>query len=124
MRTASFLLSLLVLGSTVARAVEDVPERVSFDAAVQRALARNPQALIAQAEVKRAWSLLEEARAPSLPNLSALGYYQRIEGNRGASGVVVLHDNELYGALNVSMALLAPAQWAAGADSREHGESG
>src|ERR1700761_2925813 len=137
MRTSAFSLVLVLLGAATGRAdnttipavnstdtsvpapVADAPERVSFDAAVQRALARNPQALIAQAEVKRAWSLLEEARAPSLPNLSALGYYQRIEGNRGASGVVVLHDNELYGALNVSMALLAPAQWATWAHSRD-----
>ena len=140
MRTASFSLVLVLLGAatshaanttipaanstdtTVPAVATDAPERVSFDVAVQRALARNPQVLIAQAEVKRAWALLAEARAPSLPNLSALGYYQRIEGNRGASGVVVLHDNELYGALNVSMALLAPAQWAAWAHSRDNVE--
>ncbi|HEX4456967.1 MAG TPA: TolC family protein [Polyangia bacterium] len=140
MRTASFSLVLVLLGAATGRAdnttipavtstdtsvpapVADAPERVSFDVAVQRALARNPQALIAQAEVKRAWSLLEEARAPSLPNLAAQGYYQRIEGNRGASGVVALHDNELYGALNVSMALLAPAQWATWAHSRDNVE--
>ena len=122
MRTASFLLSLLVLGSAAARAVEDVPERLSFDAAVQRSLARNPQAQIAQAEVKRAWSLLEVARSPSLPNLSALGYFQRIEGDRASNGVTVLHANELYGALNLSVPLLAPAQWAAWAHSRDNVE--
>ena len=141
MRTASFSLVLVLVGATTSHAADnttipavnstdttvppvptDAPERVSFDVAVQRALARNPQVLIAQAEVKRAWALLAEARAPSLPSLSALGYYQRIEGNRGASGVTVLHDNELYGALNVSMALLAPAQWAAWAHSRDNVE--
>jgi outer membrane protein TolC len=122
MRIASFVLSLFLLSFAPARAVEDVAERLSFDTAVQRAMARNPQALIAQAEVKRAWSLLEVSRSPSLPNLSAIGYYQRIEGDRASNGVTVLHDNELYGALNLSMALLAPAQWANWSHSRDNVE--
>ena len=48
-------------------------EKVTFDAAVKRALDRNPTAREAAEEIRRYHALMEEVRASSLPTLNADG---------------------------------------------------
>ena len=51
--------------------VGPTPEAVSFDEAVRRAAERTTSALLAGQEIRRAEALLAQARAGSLPYLSA-----------------------------------------------------
>lgn len=91
-------------------------ERVSLQDAVRRALARNPTALSAQAEVRRLIGAMEQARAASLPTLTATGSYTRLDADRvlgvGDMQRLVAGANQITGNLTVAMPLLAPGRWA------------
>lgn len=91
-------------------------ERVSLKDAVRRALARNPTALSAQAEVRRLLGAMEQARAASLPTLTATGSYTRLDADRvlgvGDMQRLVAGANQVTGNLTVAMPLLAPGRWA------------
>jgi outer membrane protein TolC len=52
---------------------------LSLDEAVQRALARNPTYETAREEIRRAQALVWQARAQSIPTLTATGAYNRLE---------------------------------------------
>ena len=79
-------------------------EHVTFDAAVARALARNPTAQEAVEEVHRFHAIMEQVRASSLPTLNGYGTYTRIDHNRLENGAIVTP----IGALNVNVTLNAP----------------
>jgi outer membrane protein TolC len=81
-----------------------VLERITFDVAVQHALARNPTSLQAAAEIRRYHALMEEVRASSLPTLNGVASYLRIDGDRAVGGLIL----EPIGALNVSASLSVP----------------
>jgi outer membrane protein TolC len=84
---------------------EDPPvEKLSFGAAVARAVARNPTAMRSQAEVRRARAIVEQVRSASLPTLSGAGVYTRLDANRVAAGLVL----EPESGLNVSATLAVP----------------
>ena len=84
----------------------DVPavEAVTFDAAVQRALDRNPTALQAAAEIRRYRALVEEVRSASLPTLVGTGVYTRLDANRTAGALVLQPDSSI----NLSVTLTVP----------------
>src|SRR5213080_582476 len=65
-------------------------ERITLDEAVRRATARNPTALIAEQEIRRAEGILKEARAPALPFLSANGTGTRLDRSRTSSGTTLV----------------------------------
>lgn len=91
-------------------------ERVSLQDAVRRALARNPTALSAQAEVRRLIGAMEQARAASLPTLAVTGSYTRLDADRvlgvGDMQRLVAGANQVTGNITVAMPLLAPGRWA------------
>ena len=88
-------------------------ETVSLDEAVRRALARNPSALVAAEEIARAEGFLREARAPSLPTLTANGVLTRLDAERRVPGsaVVSAARTSLAGNLNLTVPLFAPGRW-------------
>ncbi len=57
-------------------------EKISLTEAVRRALARNPTAIVAMQEIRRADALLVEARAGSMPSLMANAMLLRLDGDR------------------------------------------
>jgi outer membrane protein TolC len=79
-------------------------EKVTFESSVRRALARNPTALQARAEVDRFHALMEQARAGSLPTLNGVGTYTQLDADRVSGGVVVQPGS----ALNLNATLTAP----------------
>lgn len=83
---------------------EPAGETLTFDAAIKRALERNPTALQAAAEIRRYRALVEEVRALSLPTLAAVGGYTRLDANRTAGGVVL----EPESGINLSATLTVP----------------
>lgn len=101
------------LSGPAAAAVDASPaaERVSFQSAVGRALQRNPTLAIAVEEIRRAEGLLRQARASSLPTLSANLAYTRLDNDRILNDRVILNANQLTGNLQASVPLLAPQRW-------------
>lgn len=97
---------------------EAEPLRLGFDEAVEQALRRNPTILVAREEIKRAYALVEQARAGALPTLTATATYLRLDGDRvlegqgGAPGRLLAGADQLAANLTVAVPLLAPARWA------------
>ncbi len=86
-------------------------EKISLTEAVRRALARNPSAVVAMQEIKRAQALLVEARAGSLPSLTASGVLTRLDANRVFGNNVIISKNQQSANLQLSVPLLAPRSW-------------
>jgi outer membrane protein TolC len=84
---------------------------LTFDAAVQRALARNPTSLQAAAEVRRHRALLEQVRSASLPTLDGTGVYTRLDSNRVAGGLVLEPESGLNLSATVSVPLVNVSSW-------------
>ena len=99
------LIAALIMGSAPV-------ERVGLDAAVERAVARAPAVRIARQDTLRAQSLVEQARAPALPSLSASGGYTLLDADRTFQGRVVLARQQLAGSLQVAVPLLNSPRWA------------
>ena len=98
-------------------------ERVVGDA-VARALKNSPTAGIAAAELRRAGDLVEQARAASIPTLSATGQYG-LEGPSALANVGITNTAGQqvsglyywYGAAQLTVPILAATSWSAWAHS-------
>ena len=88
-------------------------ERLTLQEAVRRAIARNPTALIAEQEIRRAEGLLKEIRAPALPLLTGFATGIRLDSARTSGGSVLVPRELLSANLALSVPLLAPQRWAA-----------
>lgn len=86
--------------------------RVSLSVAVQRALAHNPSAAAALDEVHRSEALVRQARAASLPTLTANGAYTRLDSERRSAGTVVAGLDQLGANVTLAVPLFAPKAWA------------
>jgi outer membrane protein TolC len=87
-----------LLASLPARA-QPIP--LSFDEAIRKAFARNPDALIASEEITRARAVVEEIRAGSFPTVAATATFTQLDSARvsqSAPGSVILPATELNGA--------------------------
>ena len=99
-----------------------VMERVTFDEAVRRALERNPTIAEAATAVLRAEGLLQQARAATLPNVSATVNNVLLNSARGFAGTVTQPRNQAFLSASVGVPVLAAAQWAAAAQARDQVE--
>src|SRR5262252_3399730 len=113
---SSALLALLVLAAPSGTAAPSPPmERVTFDEAVRRALARSVATQVSLLEIRRAEGLLSEARSGSLPTLVANGIYTRLDADRtlaGDSSRVILSQNQVFASALATLPLIAPNRWA------------
>jgi outer membrane protein TolC len=87
-------------------------ERVALPDAVQRALDRNPTALVANQEIARSEALVREARAASMPILSGNGTYTRSDSDRVQAGTVLVARDELAANVQLTIPILATHSWA------------
>jgi outer membrane protein TolC len=106
----SLLLTLALLASPEAPA--QAPERISFDEAVQRALARSVSTQVSLLEIRRAEGLLSEARSGALPSLVGNGIYTRLDGDRTLQDRVILAKGQWYANGVLTVPLLVPSRWA------------
>ena len=95
-------------------------EVMTFDAAVTRALRRNPSARVAEEEIARARDLVEETRAASLPSLSANGTYGRLDHDRVLNGNVIAPADQLNASLQLVVPLVAPSRWVQWAQAKDN----
>jgi outer membrane protein TolC len=110
------LVALGLMARSSASAQESPVERISFNAAVARAIAHNPSAETAREEIRRAESLVAVARASSLPTLTANGMYTRLDADR-TIGIppnerLIAAGSALGANVILSAPLVAPRSWA------------
>jgi outer membrane protein TolC len=86
-------------------------EKISLTEAVRRALTRNPTAVVAMQEIRRAESLLVQARSGSMPSLMANGILTRLDGDRRLGANVISAKNQQAANLQLNVPLVAPRAW-------------
>ncbi|HTO98688.1 MAG TPA: TolC family protein [Myxococcales bacterium] len=95
-------------------------EKLTLEEAVRRAVARNPTALIAEQEIRRAEGILKEVRAPAMPQLSLNGSYTRNDSSHSTTtGQVVIPLSSVSANATLSVPLFAPQRWLATARAGE-----
>ncbi len=112
-------LALLFAALTVASAAAQtaVAEPVTFDEAVQRAIASNPTVERAATSVQTAQALLAQARAATRPTVDGSIVTTVLDGDRGFSGQVVTPQTQVLFGGSAAVPVLAMAQWAARAQA-------
>lgn len=106
--TAAALAAALALGAGPPAPME----KVGFDDAVRRALARNPGSVVAAEEVRRAEGLLGEARSGSLPFLGVTGTLTWLDHDRTSQGRVIAAQSQSNATATLAVPLVAPSRWA------------
>ncbi|HKQ70807.1 MAG TPA: TolC family protein [Polyangiaceae bacterium] len=86
--------------------------RVTLRQAIDQALARSTDILVARQEMDRAEALVRQARATSLPSLNANGSYTRLDADRERNGLLVASANQLNANLLLTVPIIAPQRWA------------
>jgi outer membrane protein TolC len=94
-------------------------ERITFEEAIKRALARNPTMAVALAEITRADALVQEARAGWYPTLVGNGSYTRLDHDRPRTGTPVDDANEWYGNVTLTVPLIAAQGWTATSQAKD-----
>src|SRR5437763_15191696 len=115
-------LALVILASIAHAQAPVVVERVTFQQAIDRALANNPSAAVAAAGILRAVGLLSQARSATL--LQVTGSLQTTTLDQGVSfqGATVSPRNQLTGSLTVDQPIIAAAAWARRAQAKDNVE--
>jgi outer membrane protein TolC len=86
-------------------------EKISLTEAVRRALTRNPTAVVAMQEIRRAEALLVQARSGSMPSLMANGILTRLDGDRRLGANVISATNQQSANLQLNVPFVAPRAW-------------
>lgn len=97
-------------------------ERLSFAQAIQRALVRSTNVVVAVQEIQRAEARIREARAASFPTLTGTGTYTRLDSERQFQGRAIASIDQLSANLTLAVPIIVPQKWAqwshASADAR------
>ncbi|RPJ56300.1 MAG: hypothetical protein EHM24_30560, partial [Acidobacteria bacterium] len=110
----------LLLGSPVVAGAQAAPpsaqglavQRISFQAAIEQALARNPAIEQAASGIVRAEGLLQQTRALMLPSLAATLTTSTIGPVTEFAGESIVPRTQVNMGAAVSVPLLAPVRWA------------
>jgi outer membrane protein TolC len=97
-------------------------EKLTLEEAVKRAVTRNSNALFAQQEIVRAEGILGEARAPSLPTLTANGTILRLDSDRKSGNQVFSPMHQQTANITLLVPLIAPQRWVAWAHASDQVE--
>jgi len=117
----SFVTFAIVFLATAASAQTPVAvERVTFQQAIDRAIANNPSAAVAAAGILRAEGLLAQARSASM--LQVTGNVQSTTLNKGVDfeGTTVTPRSQLTASLTIDQPLIAAAAWARRAQAKDN----
>ncbi len=87
-------------------------EPVTFQDAVQHALSLHPAMRVAEQDAARALAQLDQARAPSLPSLSANGTFTRLDDDRRLADRLVLGKEQLSANVQLAVPLVNTPRWA------------
>src|SRR5262245_59269993 len=98
------------------------PIRVSFAEAMRLTLLRNPDALVAVAEIARAGAIVEEVRAASLPTLNGTAAFTQLDSPRVSlvnNSSIIEPETQFNGAGTAALTL-DPRRWVGWAQAREN----
>lgn len=95
------------------------PVRMEFDAVIQQALAKNPTVALAATNISRADTLLQQARAVTLPLVSATVFNSTIDSARSFASGTIQPQNQTTMGLTASVPVLAATRWAAVQQARD-----
>ena len=95
------------------------PPTIGLDGAVRSALARNPTAIDAQAELRRAEAIVIETRSAALPTLFGTGTLTQLDGARIYNGVVEIPQSTLNATAALTVPLIVPKPWAQWSQSKD-----
>jgi outer membrane protein TolC len=88
-------------------------ERITLAEAIARALAQNPDAIVAQHEIEKSEALLRQARGAELPTLIGNGTYTRLDHDRvTGTGIRIGAANQWNATLLLTVPVLVPTAWA------------
>ena len=94
--------------------------KVSFEEAIRRAVAHNPNAELARQEIRRSEALVEQARSTWYPTLTGNATYTRLDADRTLNGRVIQGQDSLGANLTLTVPILAPRAWSASARVKEN----
>ncbi len=117
--TASLCLLAGTTGRAQTPASPTAPLKLTWQQALDRALARNPSVVVAAQEVERASALIRQARAGWLPTLSGNGSYVHASPPRPPSVAGIPRDT-WNGNLALQVPLVAPTGWMNEAHARDN----
>jgi outer membrane protein TolC len=118
-RACVALLLLLAARAWAQQAPQGRILRVTWQQALNRALARNPSAIVAIKEIDKASGLVLQARALWLPTLTGNGIFTRLDHARVFNGMVATPANQWNGNLAATVPLLAPTAWVGDRQARD-----
>jgi outer membrane protein TolC len=118
--------SVVLLVTSVARGQEPLPEpdlpqvalettaapAMGLSQAISTSLARNPTAIVALDEIRRAESILDQTRTAALPTLYGNGSLTQLDGARIYAGVVQVPQTTFTASATLSVPIIMPKPWA------------
>jgi len=90
----------------------NAPPTMALKDAIGTALARNPTAIIAYAEIRRAQAIVDQVRAAALPTLYGTGVYTKLDSPRTYQGLVQVPGSALQASALLTVPLIVPKPWA------------
>jgi outer membrane protein len=123
MRSRIYIFSLL-LGLSASAFAQIAPpmEAITLDEAIQRALKNNPTIAQASQGILRAESLLQQARAVTLPNVNATFTNAIVDTERRFDDIVTQPRSQSTISANFAVPVLAASRWAARTQARDQVE--
>jgi outer membrane protein TolC len=90
----------------------DAPPAMALKDAIGAALARNPTAVVAYAEIRRAQAIVEQVRSGALPTLYGTLAYTQLDSARVSEGAVQLPASAFQANALLTVPLIVPKPWA------------
>ena len=90
----------------------NAPPSVALKDAIGMALARNPTAVVAYAEIRRAQAIVEQVRTGALPTLYGNLAYTQLDAARTYGGIVQLPESAFQANALLTVPLIVPKPWA------------
>jgi outer membrane protein TolC len=89
-------------------------EKLTFTQAIQRALVRSTNVVVATEEIRRAEGHIREVRAASLPTVTGNAIYTRLDANRYIQGrpAPIASIDQLSANITLSVPIIVPQRWA------------
>ena len=95
------------------------PTPMTFDAAIQRAIEKNPTVSQASLAILRAEAVLQQSRGAARPTAYATAVNTTLDNQRGFNGGVTQPQNQTVVGFDVTVPLIQGTQWAAIAQSKD-----
>jgi outer membrane protein TolC len=100
----------------------DAPPSIALKDAIGTALARNPTALIAYAEIRRAQAIVEQVRSSALPTLYGTLAYTQLDAARVYAGAVQLPASAFQANALLTVPLVVPKPWAQWSQAKDQAD--